>query len=104
MKTATRVKDVSERFTGSAVLFLLDPPLADEPWNDEDEVVPHEYVVVSSAIAPYSGPETYIFPADSEGNVTAWGELPGSQRGIMDPKAALESAGYTVVANITTEE
>jgi hypothetical protein len=57
----------------------------------------HETVAVSAVVAPFSGPETYIFPCDETGWITAWGELDGSYRGGLDHAAALEAAGYTVV-------
>ena len=55
-----------------------------------------EYVVVSAADVMYSGPETYIFGADENGEVVDWLELPGSFRGKLDHVAALEGAGYEV--------
>ena len=42
--------------------------------------------------------ETYIFPADEDGNVLDWGELEGSYRGGMDHEEALHNAGYEIVA------
>jgi hypothetical protein len=41
-------------------------------------------------------PETYIFPADSEGAVLHYGELDGSYQGGMDKNKALADAGYTI--------
>ena len=37
------------------------------------------YRVVSASTVMLSGPETYIFQADEAGEVTDWGELPGSE-------------------------
>ena len=65
--------------------------------DDDNGVESYEYVVVSAAIAPFSGPETYIFGADEEGNVVDWRELPGSYRGGLDIDAALTRAGYMVI-------
>ncbi len=56
-----------------------------------------EYVVVSAADVFYSGPETYIFEADAEGEVTNWSELEGSFKGDLDHVQALWEAGYRVV-------
>ena len=68
------------------MLFQMDPPHEG-----------HEYVVVSATFAMFSGPETYIFPATENGEVTDWGELNGSYRGDFDHDKALKNAGYKVV-------
>lgn len=72
-------------FRGDARLFELS-----EPLNG------YSMVVVSASDVPYSGPETYIFGADSAGEIDSWIELPGSFRGALDHVAALEAAGYEV--------
>ena len=51
----------------------------------------HPFVVVS-AIRHSLAHETYIFPANAAGEVTDWGELPGSYRGGMSHEEALD--GY----------
>jgi hypothetical protein len=79
--------------TGDARLYRLSAPLTDDAGN------PTEYVIVSATFALYSGPETYIFPANADGKVTNWGELPGSFQGCLDHEAALGGAGYTVVGD-----
>ena len=38
-----------------------------------------EFFVVSSVVAMFSGFETLVFPADSAGQVTDWGEVAGGQ-------------------------
>ena len=38
-----------------------------------------DYFVVSSIHAPFSGFETLVFPADSKGNITDWGEVAGGR-------------------------
>lgn len=92
--TATEIRGKTEgKGTGEMRLFRLDPPMGDE-YIDEG---PIEYVVVSATIAMFSGPETYIFPANEEGEITSWGELNGSYRGGLSHEAALANAGYTVV-------
>ena len=75
---------------GEQRLYKLDPPL-----NDDGYMI--HWVVVSAADVPFSGPETYIFPADFTGKVTDWSELPGSQRGEVSHADALADMGYTVV-------
>ena len=74
-----------EGFTGDARLYRLNPSFYG-----------HKFVVVSATVAPFSGPETYIFPADENGEVTSWGELAGSFRGELDHKKALGNIGYEV--------
>jgi hypothetical protein len=80
-------------------IFKLDPPMINENW-DGSIVEEHEYVLVSAANVMFSGPETYIFPANKEGEVIEWGELPGSFRGGLDMEEALNNAGYEVITMI----
>jgi hypothetical protein len=84
-KVATLIGPAKGNWTGTAKHYRCDPPLEG-----------HEFVVASATVAMYSGPETYIFPADAEGRVTGWGELEGSYRGGMDHDEALVNAGYEV--------
>jgi len=44
-------------------------------------LVEHEgkYYVVSSTVAPFTGPETLVFPANSEGEVLSWSEVAGGR-------------------------
>lgn len=56
----------------------------------------YEYVVVSAVNAPFSGPETYIFPSNEIGEVSDWGELGGSQRRSISHEEILEGLGYLV--------
>lgn len=60
------------------------------------------YLVVSAADVPFSGPETYIFKSDSKGEVLSYSELPGSFRGALDHKRALENAGFEVKGSPST--
>jgi len=81
---------------GDMRLYRLSPPLSSEPWGDEPAKA-YEYVIVSAAVVPYSGPETYIFGADADGkDVIDWSEMPGSYKGGLDHEAALRLAGYEV--------
>jgi hypothetical protein len=86
MGLATLIKKGTSSSGAMWECFQLDPPLAG-----------HEYVRVSAVIAPFSGPETYLFPADSDGEVTDWGELEGSYRGGLDINEALHRAGYDTI-------
>ena len=92
---ATFVKDCSKNFTGTAYLYKLSEPIAYPSWvHDEDEQREMtEYVVVSATNAFDSGPETYIFPANQDGDILKWGELNGSFKGNLDHKEALRRLG-----------
>jgi len=93
-KIATFVRDLSG-FTGSAKLYHVSPPIEQKDWDGEVEAV-HSHVVVSATVALFSGPETYIFPANEDGQVVDWGELDGSFQGDLDHEAALRGAGYEI--------
>ena len=82
MKKATLVK-MLDGFQGDARLYVLDEPLDG-----------NRHVVVSAAVVPYSGPETYIFAGTEDGEVGGWMELDGSYRGGLDHAEALRRAGY----------
>jgi hypothetical protein len=83
-KTATFIKQLPG-WTGDARLYALSKPLAK-----------HKYVVVSAVNAMFSGPETYIFGCDEDGENVSYSELKGSFRGGRDHAQALSGAGYTI--------
>ena len=88
MKSAKFMKQLSD-FTGDARLYQL----SDFVDYDEGKT---KYIIVSAVVAPYSGSETYIFPANKKGEVIDWGELDGSFRGGLDHEQALRNAGYEI--------
>lgn len=88
MKTASKVKELIG-WNGDATLYFLSEPI----YNNGQS---YSYVIVSAVYA-YSGPETYIFPADESGDVLDWEELNGSFRGACNKFLALENAGYKIV-------
>lgn len=96
-RTAVLVMKNLPGATGVAHLYRLDPPIEQRDWDDT-LVATHEFVRVSATVVPYSGAETYIFPADSDGEVIDWSELDGSYRGGLDHAEALRGAGYEVTA------
>lgn len=53
-----------------------------------------EFVAVSAV--DHVRPETYVFGSDAHGSMSESYELPGSLPGVLDHRAALESAGYVV--------
>lgn len=86
-KTATQIHTTAlNHMRGDARLYQLSEPLDGS-----------EHVVVSG-IDNRWGAETYIFPADSSGEITSWGELEGSFKGSIDHAEALRGAGYEVAA------
>lgn len=88
---ATKVRDLPDSLTGATqVLYKLSETYTYERYTDEPPIST-DYVI-TSAVNAYSGPETYVFPTDSEGGWLSAGELPGSFRGALDHDAAI--AGF----------
>ena len=89
MIKATFVKDIQNN-RSSEKLYRLSEPV------ETDDGDTTEYVVISAlASAMDTGmPETYIFPADSDGNITGWGEMDGSYRGGTSHEKAIADAGW----------
>ena len=92
MKIAEHIKEL-DKFTGHAALYRLSEPLGNG-WDDDGPT--YEYVVVSAAVAMFTGAETYIFGSNETGEVVSWSELDGSYRGGMSHSAALAQAGYDI--------
>lgn len=80
----------------AARLYRVEPPAVVGGGYNDEPVKTTDHIVVSAVIAPYTGPETYIFAADEHGNITDWGEMDGSQRGTLDHEDVLRAAGYEV--------
>jgi hypothetical protein len=80
-KFALKIKTMNSR----QVLWRLDPPLDG-----------HEYIITSASDVMFTGPETYIFPADKDGNITDWCELRGSYRGELNHKRCFANIGYCI--------
>ena len=59
-----------------------------------------DYVIVSAVLAPYSGPETYIFPAAEDGRALSMLEMSGSFKGALDHAQALANAGYLIAPQL----
>ena len=86
LKTATKIRDIVG-WRGTVALYRLSEPVAYDGGTTD-------YVVVSAAIAPDKGRETFIFLADAAGGAVDWGELKGSFRGGLSHEAALSGAGF----------
>jgi len=103
MKTATLVAKLPSARTDARV-YELSESMTWHRWDgdkEKEELATH--VVVSAAVVPFGGPETYIFPAgkDEGGDwqIADWLELEGSFRGGLDHAEALRRAGYEVAAS-----
>src|SRR5687767_5916908 len=95
-KTATELRRLGG-FQGDARLYELSEPVEyDYDYDTEKYKSSTRYVVVSAADAMFSGPETYIFPGDEQGQIVDWGELDGSFKGDLDHERALAEAGFAV--------
>ncbi len=92
---------MGDEFYGDARLYHVDGFIDYTDSNDRKLMT--RYIIVSAAIVPSSGPETFIFPADSDGNVLSFDELEGSFKGDLDHEQALAYAGYDVGYNNTGE-
>lgn len=88
-RTATKIKEGLD-WQGDATLYQLSAPITYEGDRQTD------FVWVSAVCAIFSGPETFIFPADDNGEVLGWAELEGSFRGGLDHERALRGAGYSL--------
>ncbi|MHA2094583.1 MAG: hypothetical protein ACW98F_08140 [Candidatus Hodarchaeales archaeon] len=101
MNTATFIKRLNE-WKSDARLYKLSSPISFTAWeiddndNDIEIEISTNYVVVSAVVALFSGPETFIFPSDKDGNTLDMLELPGSSRGHLNHIKALNDAGYSV--------
>ncbi len=62
-----------------------------EGWTGTAKLwkVGNSHVVTSAAIAMFTGPETYVFGCDEEGEVADFEELEGSYRGDLDHDRAI---------------
>ncbi len=103
IKIAQRIKEIHN---GISIKFLyqLTPPI--EIKGDKGEAtVTIDYVVCSTSF--FFGLETYIFHADSQGNIMNLCELQGSQKGTSNHKQVFSDIGYEVreiVIRESTEE
>lgn len=97
---AIEVFPVAPGATGTWRAFELDPPLEDrDDWDEDAEVTLWTHVIVSAAVVPFSGAETYVFGAmldHGKWTVSSFSELAGSYRGGLDHEHALELAGYLI--------
>lgn len=97
MITATKLRQVNPSANGNQYLWHLSEPVGyGYDWEKDTTKSVTEYVITSAAVVFGSGPETYIFPADADGNVIDWGEMSGSIRGYLNHEMAIREAGWAV--------
>lgn len=93
---ATIIKDVSDDYQGTATLYRVDPPMEYYDGRTDESRARAAFVVASAVVAPYTGPETYIFPTTEDGSPINYQELEGSYRGGLEPDEAIRNAGYRI--------
>jgi len=91
-----------EGMRGKAVLYELDEAITYRGNNDEDEKT--NFVIVSAVVAPYTGPETYIFPSNEAGAIVDWCEISGSYRGGLCHTKAMEGLMRSIEKHASDEE
>lgn len=105
-KTATVRATGTSRTAAKQAALDCDPPIKDH------DGVAYRFVLISSVVAPFTGPETYLFPlreavqGDKPGDlcaidikyaVVSYGELPGSERGETTHRELMERLGYELI-------
>ena len=55
----------------------------------------------TTPISNYSNTEVFLFPCDSNGNITDWGELPGSEDNAVNIFSTLRNANYKIIQDPT---
>lgn len=95
--TATFVR-LLPNWRGDARLYRLSRPVtfAGSASRGETNYVAVSAVDLPSIIHLDAECETYIFPADADGEVLSWSELPGSTKGTIFHEVAIEEAGWVL--------
>lgn len=88
--TATYVRQI-EGWRGDARLFRLSAAVPDDYG---EATVDH---VIVSAVHVLGEPETYIFPANADGECLNYLEMAGSQRWTTDHEEVIRAAGWELV-------
>lgn len=88
--TATVVNENQPGFRGHVWLVELSHPVAAESmWGAGYDIKDITHLAVSAVDTGFIT-ETYIFPADEDGDIRSWGELPGSMSGSVSHEESLE--------------
>ncbi|HSW63745.1 MAG TPA: hypothetical protein VLH56_10630 [Dissulfurispiraceae bacterium] len=67
------IKDISDKFTGKAHLYRVDPPV--EYLLSEESSALTPFVVASAPALSLREPRVYLFPANEAGNLLDWTEI-----------------------------
>ena len=88
---ATLVRDLPFNGVAEQKLWKVTPAVKYSHYDDDSNqtLVETSYVVTSATVAIFSGPETYIFPANENSDILDWMELSGSYRGGLDHDKAI---------------
>lgn len=81
MRKIEFIRDISERFKGTAHLYKVDPPVEYLESEETSNLTP--YVCASAGMVPLMGPQVFIFPANGKGELLDWGEI-GGRKGTLD--------------------
>lgn len=65
---------------------LIVSPVGAKQWLIR---VREDFYIVSAVVVPFSGPETFVFPADRHGKITDFGEIVGL-RGTLSHQEAID--------------
>lgn len=102
MPHSTFIRDLNER----QKLWRLSEPSTYDDYSVRDDSNdplkrPFNHVVTSicspDMIAMQGCPECYIFPADADGKILNWAELPGSQKQTTSHTLVLTDMGFPPV-------
>ncbi|MHA1941933.1 MAG: hypothetical protein ACW97P_09420 [Candidatus Hodarchaeales archaeon] len=97
MKTARFIESL-DHWKSDARLYELSEPMQYKGLQFKDqEDGQTKFVIVSAVIAPFYGPETYIFPATKDGQAINHLKMEGSFRGDLDHRQALLDAGFDII-------
>jgi len=94
--TAKHKWQISDDTDQKSALYYIIPKIKYTDNYGNRKIKSTDYIIVSaiSDTQEKTGPQTFIFPADSFGNVLDWHELSGSIEGEMNINKALKNAGY----------
>ena len=91
-KTATFVRELE--WMSDAALYKLSQPVSFHRLASEEEETTG-YVIASAVVAPFSGPECLVFPANEKGEAYNMIEI-GGQRGTMSHAEVLGAMGFEI--------
>ena len=100
-RALTFISDVSDRFSGKAFLYKVDPPV--EYLISEENSALTPYIIASSPSLPMQEPRIYLFPSDENGKLIDWTELM-SWKGRGDIDAVVHEWAEAPLHKLTIQE